>query len=242
MNICLPKGIYYSNNILNTFNYEDKDIIIHNINIIKTYNGNNWNGYRLGDTISGKNHNLGPNLDKQIETIVNNWPNSLIHKYFLLKKYKNIKWNNFKELNKLLDEHESINFSKFDNNYIAMHLRVGDGISWRTPFEAYNNDFFENIEKRTKIKDIIIFCGSHNCRGRPNALVINYIKQVINILNKRGYNVIIRSGNSPDDDLFLMVKATHFISGGLSNKIKPGGGGYCGLVRVLRRNLNHLKI
>lgn len=233
MNIALPAGIYYSNNILNVYNDESNNIIIKNINNLNTYNGNNWLDYRLGDTIGGKNHVLGPNLDKQIELIIKKWPNSLIHKYFLLKQSEKIGWNDFTVLNKLLDQHEKINFNNYDNNYIALHLRVGDGISWRTPLNVYNTI---NIKKHTKIKDIIIFCGSHNCKGTPCNETKNYLKDLLNILNKREYNVIIRSGNSPDDDFFLMTRAKYFIPGGLCNKIKPNGGGYNNLIAQLNNN------
>ena len=65
---------------------------------------------------------------------------------------------------------------------------------------------------------------------------------ISNILNKRGYNVIVRSSNSADDDLCLMVKAKYFIPGGICNKIKKGGGGYCGLVRFLRSGYNIITI
>ena len=243
MNITLPKGKYYSNNIFDTYIDEsNNNIIINNINKLNTYNGIAWKNYRLGDTIGAKNHNLGHTIDKQLETIAKKWPNSLIHKYFLLKKSKNIGWNNKVELNKLLDEHEKINFNNHDNNYIAMHLRVGDGFSWRTPLEIYDIIFTEKFKDIKDIKDIIIFCGSHNCGGPATKQTINYLNDVSNILNKRGYNVIVRSSNSADDDLCLMVKAKYFIPGGICNKIKKGGGGYCGLVRFLRSGYNIITI
>ena len=112
-----------------------------------------------------------------------------------------------------------------------MHIRIGDGITWRASLEIYKK---LDIETHTNIKDIIIFCGSHNCKGPAPKETTNYLKDISNILSNRGYNVIIRSANSPDDDFFLMVRAKYFIPGGMCNKIKPGGGGYNGLVKFTR--------
>ena len=91
---------------------------------------------------------------------------------------------------------------------------------------------------KLNIDNIIICCGSHNCNFPPSKTTINYINSVIDILTTYSFNVYVRSTNSPDDDLCLMVKAKYFMPGGIANKIKPGGGGYCGLVRFLRNNTN----
>ena len=114
MNICLPKGIYYSTKNIPDYNDTSNNILIKNIDKIIAYNGDEWRDYRLYDTIGGKNHNLGP---EKLKTIIKKWPNSLIHKNFLLKENKNIKYNDDTELNKLLDEHEIMNFNNYDNNY-----------------------------------------------------------------------------------------------------------------------------
>jgi hypothetical protein len=237
ISLTLPKGNYYSNN--NDCKYQNHLFSIENINNLKTYNGNKWCNYRLGDTIGGKNHDIGHTINDKLNFSAKIWPNSIVHKYLLLMVNNNIKYNDFNELNKLLDIHcnDLIMSSNYDFNYIAIHVRVGDGISWRCELDIYKNIPFEKY-KELNINDIIIFCGSHNNRGLPCETTIQYLKDVIDILTNFGFNVYVRSGNSPDDDLYLMVKAKYFMPGGQGSKVKPNGGGYNSLVRQLRYNYN----
>ena len=228
----LSSGNYYITDTNNDYDDEIKNISIKNINKMISYNGKKWDAYRLGDTIGGKNHNLGSNLKNQIKLIEKKWPDSLIHKYFLLKQEKKITHNNIIELYKLLNEIKIIHTS---TNFIAFHIRIGDGITWRSPLERYENI---DMNKYGDTKTIIIFCGSHNCNGPPSSETKKYLRDVSNIFTKQNYTVFIRSGNSPDEDIYLMTKAKYFIPGSIGNKKKPCGGGYNGLVKRLRNVSN----
>ncbi len=245
MSFSLPYGAYYVKNNLLISNDISSNIIIKDLKHLSVYNGKQWSDYRLGDTIGGKNHNLGKTLDNKINLISRRWPNSLMHKYFLLMKSKNIKWNNFDELNKLLDIHSNnlLIDNNYDFNYIAIHIRVGDGISWRTDIDTYKKIPFENY-KNLNIDNIIIFCGSHNLNSLPCKTTVHYINSVVDILTPYGFNVYVRSSNSPDDDLCLMVKAKYFMPGGINNKVngRPNGGGYNNLIRSLRYSNNIITI
>ncbi len=245
MSFSLPNGVYYVKFNLIISNDISNDVIIKNIKYLSVYNGKKWSNYRLGDTIGGKNHNLGKTLDNKISLIARRWPNSLMHKYFLLIKSKNITWNNFDELNILINDHYNNLISKnnFDSSYIAIHLRVGDGISWRTELEIYEKLCLK-IKECSSLNNILIICGSHNCNFPPCKSTIDYLNSIIDILTKNKFNVYVRSGNSPDDDLVLMVKAEYFIPGGINNKVpgRPNGGGYNNLVKNLRNNYNIITI
>lgn len=239
MSFYLPNGVYYVKNNLLIPRDLSSNIIIKNIKYLSVYNGKNWNDYRLADTIGGKNHNLGKSLDHSINIISRRWPNSLIHKYFLLMKNKDIKWNNFDELNKLLDIHSNnlLIDNNYDFNYIALHIRIGDGLFMNVPVEMYET-LISEIYKKTNIKRIIIFCGSHNCNFPPCKNTTEYLNYLIDIITKNGFNVYVRSGNSPDDDLALMVKANYYILGGINYKTRQNGGGYNQLVNCLRKKNN----
>ena len=242
IHVTLPKGKYYTNSN-NTFEYQNNLFSIENIDNLKTFNGQEWCNYRLGDTIGGKNHDIGHTINDKLEVSAKMWPNSIIHKYFLQMVNNKIKYCDFIELNKLLDINcnNLIMRNDYDFNYIAMHVRVGDGISWRSDIDVYKSIPFKKY-KDLNINDIIIFCGSHNSRGPPCETTIQYLKGITDILSSNGFNVYIRSGNSPDDDLYLMVKAKYFMPGGQGNKIKPNGGGYNSMVKELRYNNNIITI
>tara|TARA_Y200000002_G_C22456461_1_gene568539 strand:- start:19 stop:765 length:747 start_codon:yes stop_codon:yes gene_type:complete len=243
----LPVGIYYVENnslFFNDISSNDisSNIIFKNIKYLRVYNGRQWNDYRFGDTIGGKNHNLGPNLDYNINIISKKWPNSLLHKYFLLIKSKNIGWNNLNELNILLNNHHNT-LNNINYEYIALHIRVGDGLFMNAPVEMYETIISE-IYKKSNIRTIIIFCGSHNCNFAPCKNTTDYLNYLIDIITKNRFNVYVRSGNSPDDDLVFMVKAKYFIPSGKDKKGsgRQNGGGYNQLVKSLRNNYNIITI
>lgn len=242
MSFTLPNGVYYTKNNLLISNEISSNIIIKDLKHLSVYNGKQWSDYRLGDTIGGKNHNLGKTLDNTINLISRRWPNSLMHKYFLLTKSKNIRWNNFDELNILLNDHYNT-LNNINNDYIALHIRIGDGLFMNAPVEMYETVISE-IYKKINIKTIIIFCGSHNCNFPPCKKTTDYLNCLIDIISKNKFNVYVRSGNSPDDDLVLMVKAKYYIVGGTNsrNNNRQNGGGYNQLVKCLRNNNNLITI
>ena len=103
------------------------------------------------------------------------------------------------------------------DGYISLHLRIGDRDgSYTSPLIYYENI---DIKKHTDWNNIIIFCGSHNTKSNRSN---KYICDVVSILERRGYNVFVRGGNSPDDDFVLMTKSKFFIKG-KSKTNKCGG-------------------
>tara|TARA_Y100000389_G_C17470694_1_gene530409 strand:+ start:11340 stop:12008 length:669 start_codon:yes stop_codon:yes gene_type:complete len=202
----LPEGTYYKNGF--DISNNDANVKIYPLKNLNTVNDKYWQydmGYRLGDTVLGKFH-----LPKgSLSNIAKCWPDSIKHKY-KQKTSKN------RDIDSLIEIVKEYNLS-LPYGYISLHLRIGDRDGVYTSPLSYYKDV--DIKKYTDWKKIIIFCGSHNVKSsRSN----KYICDVVSILEKRGYDVFVRGGNSPDDDFVLISKSKYFIKG-KSNKNTCGG-------------------
>jgi len=208
----LPYGNYYTN--------VEKELIINDtikiipLSKIKCGTGKYWKSYRLGDTVGGK-------YNKKFETIKQYWPGSIKDKY--MKQSQN-KANKHDILCNIIKEYPMYKFDT--SNFIIIGIRVGDVLgactlnSYIIPINHYKNlDLKDHIKKT-----VIICCGSHYDSNTPKS--IQYINDLYNVFKDKGFeNILVRAGNSPDDDLCLMCGAEILI---------PGRGGFHNMIRILR--------
>lgn len=215
----LPKGNYYTDIDINS---DINHVIIKKLDQINTSTGNHWKKYRIADSIEKRDFKNPP------EKIKDKWPNSF------LDNYHNKEPCYLHGIDKIYNMiHEQKVDYKMDN-IITMHLRIGDIM--RPSHEkvyTYSFDYYKNldIEKYTKNKIIVVVCGAHDnvCSNASR----KYVSTVYNILSEKGFNVLVRSGNSPDDDFFFLCRSHYFIS---------GRGGYSKYVKLLVKKNNKIII
>ena len=212
----LPKGNYYVRNVEKyCSNQETRIVSFDNMTSNNLYNGDEWDYYRLSDTVRGKNFNITR------EGIRTKWPNTLID-LFLDKVPERQNPNKMSILASIITEKFPIQISE---PYVAIHLRLGDRFGrWNYPVS-----FFDKFElSQFTCHNIILFCGLHNRHSMQESLL--YVQEASSILEKKGFNVILRCGNSPDDDFVLMCKANYFITA-------SNAGGYSELISDVRKQL-----
>jgi len=190
-----------------------------------------WNGYRLGDIVGGAG---GTEPIKQLH---NNklFDNSIAKKY--LEQCNNVK-GDYKLLTNIVHDHCKSN-NQNNQNTCIVHLRTGDIFdSWwstmninkinkmwndelydtKSMFKYYfsKNHYLQKIDKLNKIniQNIIILAGSHykddqNKNIFPNSS--HYINLVKNLFQNNGFNVELRLGNIPDDDVCLVYNNKYFL-------------------------------
>ena len=211
----VPYGKYYT--------IVEQEINLNNTKIIplskiKCGTGTYWKSYRLGDTVGGK-------YNKKFETIHEKWPGSIKDKY--MTKAHN-KGNKLHILYDIIKEYPLYNFDT--SKFIIVGIRVGDvlGACTLTNYVRPINDY-KNLDLKDHIKKtIIICCGSHYDSNTPKS--IQYINDIYNVFKDKGFeNVLVRAGNSPDDDLCLMCGANFLI---------PGRGGFHNMIRLLVKSHN----
>lgn len=115
--------------------------------------------------------------------------------------------------------------------------------------------YFRNKIRTLKefgIRDIYIISGSHrpkgyvwnstmydknskryefSCEIRNFKKSIKYIKKISELFIENDFNVIVRTGNNPDDDLILATQGKIFI---------PTGGGYSNLLTKINSNIGNI--
>lgn len=205
--LILAPGTYYTNLDLS---FNDINIVIKKLDELNTSTGKYWQKYRIGDSIQKRDFKHPP------EIIKNRWPDSFLDKYHNKEPF------NLHGVNKIYNmiHNEKNNYEM--ENLITVHLRIGDVMmpshekSYTYPFDYYK---MLDIGKYTQNKTIIIVCGSHDniCSDASR----KYVLTVYNILSEKGYNVLIRAGNSPDDDFYFLCRS-HFLirgKGGFSNYV-----------------------
>jgi len=196
------------------------------------YNGEYWDGYRLGDILYRWNGilHLIKNIDKK-------WPNSIAHKYI-----NNPKYNNQKEidLNYLINIVDNYEYDEPPTDTLVIHLRIGDVISLtnnnKLPSPEMNIDhyvkdknYYKEILKKIKkynIKKILIIAGAHFNDSIEEST--KFIDEIINIFDNK-YNTKLIITNNPDKDFVYMAKSRYFC---------PSGGNYSNIIKdiVLKKN------
>ena len=198
----LPNGIYYCDISDNYFNNNDNVTVINSLQKIKFGTGIYWKQYRLGDSLGGK-------YNKPLTTINEKWPNSIKDKYM---KKTNFKANKVDVLFNIIKENEYYKYNT--TNFLVVGIRIGDVlggctlINYVRPLSYYANiDYSKYIDKT-----VIIVCGSHYNGNTPKS--IQYVISLYNLFKKKGFKkIIVRAGNSPDDDICFMAGSDYFIGG-----------------------------
>ena len=85
----------------------------------------------------------------------------------------------------------------------------------------WNSTMYDKNSKRYKF----------SCEIRNFEKYIKYIKKISELFIENDFNVIVRTGNNPDDDLVLATQAKIFI---------PTGGGYSSLLSKINSNIGNI--
>ena len=189
--------------------------------------------YRLGDMVRG---NLWDEKDGR-EWHIKTYPDSIVAEYFRRTNKK----NNIITVRDIINE--KLKFISPIKG-IAIHLRTGDvieedshsiedflenpiyyrpGKHWSQYVSCWPmlKKSLENIPEN--INDITIFASSHiNKNTKKSCLYLGVIKK---LLTQNGYNVTMRLGQNPDEDVILMSTAPYFIQ---------SGGGYSKVIKDIR--------
>jgi hypothetical protein len=190
-------------------------------------------GYRLGDMIllSKSNKWSRYNTSSGFDYHLRHYPNSIATEYML-------KTNQPNDYNTLIKIIQTRKITNIYNNYLIIHLRLGDVIK-DSPFSIYEllysnktNHFskyikqmsyyqnISNLANKYNIKKIVIVTGFHT-KG-PYTKSYEYINKVKSFFEKNGFQVSIRIDNNPDDDFLLMCNAKYFT---------PSGGGFSRVIK-----------
>ena len=185
--------------------------------------------YRLGDMICHQNRWS----EDGEEYHFNMFPDSIATEY--MKKSKTQK--NYKILANIIRERSNLTDDLPKNNELVIHLRLGDTIeqnpnsliqiltsytymksfSTSTNYTCPIRNIQEKIDKLNNydIKKIILVSASHLDIPTPKSS--HYINVLKKYLEKKGYNVELRLGKTPDEDFIFMSNSKYFI---------PSCGGY----------------
>ena len=148
----LPKGNYYVNNVENYSSEEGASI--NKLDLMtydKLYNGDQWNYYRLSDTVDFKN------FECTREDIKSKWPNTICDLYFEKVPTRLAANKKLVAITSIINEKFPIHISK---SYVAVHLRLGDAFHfWKKPVSFYNQNFPIDV---SQCKNLILFIGLHN--------------------------------------------------------------------------------
>jgi hypothetical protein len=206
---------------------------IGNVEPLKLYHGKK--GYRLGDMVKGEWR-----WKRNGESYhYKNFPNSIASEY--MRKTK--EYNNIPIILDIINR-RSTSLKIPDKNTIVIHLRVGDVIedSKHSVEEMlleqtyYNKHSWSNyvsplpyLVKKVKscdLKNIIIVAAAHQDISTFKSNL--YIKSIQKYFQDLGYNVQLRVGGDPDEDVIFMSNAKYFIP--------ATGGGFTHLITEIVKN------
>jgi hypothetical protein len=194
---------------------------------LKNLYNKEYHRYRIGDVyIWGK----GPKYDR-VKYHEENFPNSIATKYLnLLKEGES---NNKDKLMRVINNEPKLDTSPEDNSFV-LHMRVGDVFcrhngNWMSSklgvkgminhyTKKDNPEWWRDILKFMNEKNldkVYIIVGSHT----PYCLLESedFIMDRVNMFRKNGKDVVLRIGNTPDEDILWVRRAKYF---------KSTGGGY----------------
>lgn len=219
----------------------------------------NLDHYRIGDLIKGVTNvkNYKSNLDLATDTLVK-FPNSIAADYIRniesgsLHQESNLKVNKELYMHKISIVKNLLNSPTPTEEYIIIHLRVGDILDLdvydppsKTELHEYTENniktgkiyenyvkhlsYYHNIIhelKKNNINEVTIIAGSHvKC---PNYKLSSYYINIIKkLFEENGISVTLRLGLHPDEDLKLAAHAKRFYG---------SGGGYSELLELLNNS------
>ena len=179
-----------------------------------------------------KNYSIG-------DCIINEKLNNRFNRLFYRLYFNNsIADQYFRKTNKIEDydalfEIVKKNRSKIElppNDSLIIHLRIGDVIDWEysgpidDALEGRDGDFgyiktYDYFEEKSKllekynIKKIIIVGGYHTKEDHSRSE--EYVRKVVNFLEKLGYDITLRIDEmSPDEDFLFMSNSKYFLKSG----------------------------
>lgn len=201
------------------------------------YNGDQWNHYRIGD-LYRFNTFLGCS-DKNPKCRYDdyhsfNFPNSIAH-FYTMYNQKNIPKNKDAMLLAIKVVDSRIYTESIE---CCLHIRVGDVINHGDKSAlkySRKNDtlWWDNLLvwlKNKHIKNIVIMAGMHTKLDERKS--IDYINDRKVFLEDNGFNLSLRLGNSPDQDIITAFNSKYFVS---------TGGTYGALMRELS-SLNNVSV
>ena len=174
-----------------------------------------WTGYRLGDMFLYGDHSDGQYRGWQRQHI-DTWPDSLAAQYIRMAPGQA---SNYDVLIGLIRRFpEDLRLTP-PSDAVIIHLRVGD--VWEN--SHYNGNSFYQIplsyyEQHVRsfpadARLVVLVAGAHN---KYDSYVHSsaYIDRVRAFFEERGYQVQLRLGNLPDDDVVFMARASFFVQSG----------------------------
>lgn len=189
--------------------------------------------YRLGDMIKYKNHRY--NKDLGFNYHKNKFPNSIATEYMLTT-------NNMSDYPVLLKIISKRNYPRQYNNYLVIHLRLGDvienstnsvddfllkpvylthlngnSINYVKPLEYYQQII--NKSKTLGVSKAILITGFH--QGTNHTKSLQYVSHVKNFFQSKGFQCQTRINLDPDEDFLIMCNAKYFV---------PSGGGFSDVI------------
>ena len=189
--------------------------------------------YRLGDMIKYKNHRY--NKDLGFNYHKNKFPNSIATEYMLTT-------NNMSDYPVLLKIISKRNYPRQYNNYLVIHLRLGDvienstnsvddfllkpvylthpngnSVNYVKPLEYYQQII--NKSKTLGVSKAILITGFH--QGTNHTKSLQYVSHVKNLFQSKGFQCQTRINLDPDEDFLIMCNAKYFV---------PSGGGFSDVI------------
>lgn len=194
---------------------------------LKNLYNKEYHRYRIGDVYG---YGKGPKYDK-VKYHEENFPNSIATKYLnLLKKGER---NKKDKLMRVINNEPQLDTMPEDNSFV-LHMRVGDvlcrqhGVNvklWggsppmiKHYTKKNNPGWWRDILKfmnEKNLNKVYIIVGSHT----PYCLLESedFIMDRVKMFRKNGKDVVLRIGNTPDEDILWVRRAKYF---------KTTGGGY----------------
>jgi len=191
------------------------------------YNGDKWDGYRIGDVFKFDKDNVHYNslYSDNILYHEEKFPDSIASEY--IKRNTLNSGGNLELLKQIIDEKDDSVY--VSDSTLVLHMRVGDVMCSFLPIfkESYNKqnniEWWDNVVQYIQtheINKVVIISGTHvdTCIKESN----DYIKDRSQFLKNIGVSIDYRIGQSPDDDIIYCRNAKHVIStgGGFGNLLK----------------------
>lgn len=221
----------------------------HNINDFFYNLYTNFNKYRLGDIYNG---NGGDEAENYVIKNKNKFKKTIGYKYIVNRKKKHY---DIETLNNIVKNYCNINLTKD----CIIHIRTGDVLErltekeikdrWNqnednnnkipnywTPEKYINTKQYYKSKiiklKKLNLNNIIIISGSHYKHNnfKNSTYFIDLVKE---FFKQNNFNVILKLGNNPDNDLCLLYNSKYFI---------PGKGGYSRLLIDIAKYNNKIII
>ena len=205
-------GIFYRSFSERYVNYEE----------YKLYNGDYWQGYRIGDLykigsfIACGRKNPGC-TDNRYH--VKHFPLSIAYFYHMYNP-TNIRTNQEAMKKAIIRVQNNNNITIYDN---VLHLRVGDimlgkDYAKNKYSKIHDKKWWDDYIKWSKdnnCENVLIIAGSHNIKKRENwKPSFEFIDKIKTLLEDNGINVDLRIGQSPDIDIITAFSAKYFASTG----------------------------